>query len=237
MIKPQIGLFEPMGTPGMDLLSRITRQAKASDLMIILDAKRGDIGSTANGYARAYLGPEAVFPCDAITLNPYMGTDTLEPFVRTAETENKGIAVLVRTSNPGSKDFQELRCGDIPLYEHVARALIPISDRLRGNGNYSSLMIVVGAHHPDQARHLREILPHALFLVPGFGAQGVDAGGALAGLVHGPRGWEGGIVNSSRGILYPPRARDAKSLKTWREAFLTNFEQVIKQLSLSEPNS
>jgi orotidine-5'-phosphate decarboxylase len=136
-------------------------------MLVILDAKRGDIGSTADGYAEGYLGEGSSCPCDAITVNPYMGIDTIEPFVAVAERQGKGVVVLARTSNPGSKDFQARLVDGEPLYLHVARALQPLIARLRGQDGWSGLMLVAGATGPEDARLLREAAGEALFLVPG----------------------------------------------------------------------
>jgi orotidine-5'-phosphate decarboxylase len=131
VVKPQAGLFERWGAKGMGALESVCRAATQAGLIVILDAKRGDIGTTAEGYAEGYLGEAANCPCDAITVNPYMGIDTIEPFVRIAERTGKGIAVLARTSNPGAADFQARLVDGQPLYLHVARALQPLVVRLR----------------------------------------------------------------------------------------------------------
>jgi orotidine-5'-phosphate decarboxylase len=125
IIKPQVGLFERLGPDGMRALQRVCEAARDAGLIVIADAKRGDIGSTAEGYAQAYLGKSAPFPCDAVTVNPYMGIDTLEPFLSAAESHGKGVVVLTRTSNPGSADFQMQDMGGAPLYARVVEALQP----------------------------------------------------------------------------------------------------------------
>lgn len=233
--KPQIGLFEPWGGNGTELVGKLSTHAKAKDALVILDAKRGDIGSTAQGYADAYLGPNPVIDCDCITLNPYMGLETLEPFVQYCEKLQKGIAVLVRTSNPGSKDFQELDCGGEPLWVRVAQSLQRLEARLF-DGEYSSLMVVIGATWPQQAKKLREILPHTQFLIPGYGAQGGSAEGALAGFSVRGNCLENGMVNSSRGILYPDGAKQAASIDEWRKIILGALEKSHSELSLASEN-
>ena len=236
VVKPQIGLFEPWGSEGVALVGRLSERARTQGLMVILDAKRGDIGSTAEGYARAYLGPEAQVACDCITINPYLGLDSLEPFAAMAENQGKGIAVLVRTSNPGAQDFQDLMVDGAPLWTRVGEKLQSLEARLMGESGYSSLMVVCGATWPAEAQRLRAILTKSLFLVPGYGAQGGAARDALAGLVSGPNGPEGGVVSSSRGILYPEGARDATSLAAWRAIFEANLAAVIDDLRVaSEP--
>jgi orotidine-5'-phosphate decarboxylase len=234
VVKPQIGLFEPWGSAGVALVGRLSARARAAGLLVILDAKRGDIGSTAEGYARAYLGPVAEVACDCITINPYLGLDTLEPFAAMAQAYGKGIAVLVRTSNPGAKDFQDMDVGGAPLWTRVGEKLAGLEARLMGDSGFSSLMVVCGATWPDEAKRLRTILPKSLFLVPGYGAQGGAARDALAGLVAGPNGPEGGpeggVVSSSRGILYPKAAALAGDIATWRNAFDANLDHAIMDL-------
>jgi orotidine-5'-phosphate decarboxylase len=236
VVKPQIGLFEPWGSDGVALVGRLSQAAHDQGLLVILDAKRGDIGSTAEGYARAYLGPDAQVKCDCITINPYLGLDSLEPFAAMALEHSKGIAVLVRTSNPGAKDFQDLDVGGAPLWTRVGEKLSDLEARLMGASGYSSLMVVCGATWPDEAKRLRAILPKSLFLVPGYGAQGSAARDALAGLVAGPQGPEGGVVSSSRGILYPKAAQNAANLSHWRAAFDANLQSALHDLrAASEP--
>lgn len=203
ILKPQVGLFEAYGPEGMEVLAGVMRQARARGLLVIADAKRGDIGSTAEGYAEAYLSPQAPFQSDALTVNPYMGLDTLKPYFVRAERHGRGVAVLARTSNPGAEDFQLADVGGVPLYARVVAALEPARKRLLGSQGWSSLMLVAGATAPQDARKLRSLAPDALFLVPGFGAQGADAGTALAGFVAGPAGREGGVVNASRSVSFP----------------------------------
>ncbi|HOY79758.1 MAG TPA: orotidine-5'-phosphate decarboxylase [Hyphomonadaceae bacterium] len=224
VVKPQAGLFERWGASGLRALEEVCRAATRAGLIVILDAKRGDIGSTADGYAEGYLGADSSCPCDAITVNPYMGIDTIEPFVAVAEREGKGVVVLARTSNPGSKDFQQKLITEgegqgEPLYLHVARALAPMVTRLRSpETGWSGLMLVAGATGPQEAARLRAVSGDALFLVPGYGAQGAGAREALAGFVQGPHGLEGGVVNASRSVAMPDSAKGATSVKDWERA-------------------
>jgi orotidine-5'-phosphate decarboxylase len=236
VVKPQIGLFEPWGSEGVALVGRLSARAQDKGLLVILDAKRGDIGSTAQGYARAYLGPDAQVACDCITINPYLGLDSLEPFAAMALAQGKGIAVLVRTSNPGAQDFQDLNVEGAPLWTRVGEKLQGLEARMMGQSGFSSLMVVCGATWPAEAQRLRAILPRSLFLVPGYGAQGGAARDALAGLVAGPNGPEGGVVSSSRGILYPKGAKEAASMEQWRALFDANLAVAIDDLRMaSEP--
>jgi len=216
VLKPQLGLFEPYGPEGVAAALELTALARTKGMMVILDAKRGDIGTTAEGYARATLGAAPGFDADCVTVNPYMGKDTLEPFLAIAEAQNKGVCVLVRTSNPGAGDLQDLDVNGSPLWKRTAEMIAPITSRLKGQSGWSGLMIVAGATYPQEARVLRQTLPDALFLVPGYGAQGAAAADAVAGFVPGKHGREGGVVSSSRAITYPPAAQNAATLADWR---------------------
>ena len=215
-VKPQVGLFERIGPDGMVALQRVCRAAREAGLLVLADAKRGDIGSTAEGYASAYLDEGAPFEADAVTVNPYMGLDTIEPFMKRAEANGKGVIVLARTSNPGSADFQAKDMGGAPLYARVVEALAPLIDRLEGKSGWSGLMLVTGATGPDEARALRALAPKALFLVPGYGAQGAGAADAMAGFVRGEAGLSGGLVNASRSVTFPKSADGANTLDDWR---------------------
>jgi orotidine-5'-phosphate decarboxylase len=232
VIKPQVGFFERLGPGGMAALAAITRAAREAGLLVLMDAKRGDIGSTAEGYAEAYLSPGAFFEADALTVNPYMGLDTLEPFAKRAETGGKGLVVLVRTSNPGAADFQMLETGGKPLYMHLAEALRPLTDRLMSPCNWSNLMMVVGATAPEEARRIRAAAPKALFLVPGYGAQGAGADAACAGLVGG----EGGVVSASRSVIFPKAAEGARTRNDWQaaiEAAILSARSELKAAALA----
>ena len=219
VVKPQVGLFERLGPQGFGALQNTMQVARDAGLLVLADAKRGDIGSTAEGYAKAYLADDAPFPADAVTVNPYMGIDTLEPFVRTAEEYGKGVIVLARTSNPGAADFQSKDLEGAPLYSRVVQALLPMGERLKGESGWSGLMLVTGATGPDEARELRALSPNALFLVPGYGAQGAGANEAVAGFVNG----EGGVVNASRSMTFSKAANAATSISEWREAVTVSY--------------
>lgn len=224
VIKPQAGFFERLGPGGMASLAAITRAAREAGLLVLMDAKRGDIGSTAEGYAEAYLGKAAFFESDAVTVNPYMGLDTLEPFAKRAEANGKGIVVLVRTSNPGAADFQMLDTGGQPLYIRIAEALRPLTDRLMSPCGWSNLMMVVGATAPDEARRVRAAAPKAMFLVPGYGAQGADPRDALAGLVTRGNLVEGGVVSASRSVNFPAAAAGASTVDAWQDAIASAID-------------
>lgn len=230
VVKPQIAFFEQLGWRGLRVLETVVTHARKHGLIVLLDAKRGDIGSTASGYARAYLDPEGGLPVDALTVNPYMGRDTLEPFVGTAERHGRGVFVLVKTSNPGSGDYQDRDIGGAALFEVIAKSLNQIAVRLAGpETGWSSLGVIVGATYPEQSLRIRALLPHALFLVPGYGAQGGTTADAIRGFVRGSRGLEGGVVSSSRGILFP-RDADTATAVTWEKAIDGAVDAAIADL-------
>lgn len=230
-LKPQSALFEALGWEGMRLLHAIVAEARGHKLPVILDAKRGDIGATAAGYAKACLGPAPGLDADAVTVSPYMGRDSLEPFLDLAQQSGKGLAVLARTSNPGAGDIQGLICLDQPVWAHVANMLAPHMQRLLGESGWSGLMVVAGATAPSEAARLRDLLPNALFLVPGYGAQGASAAQAVAGFVRTARGLEGGIVNASRAILFPETAQAARTLPDWRAAIQARMQAARAELA------
>jgi orotidine-5'-phosphate decarboxylase len=202
VVKPQIAFFEQLGHRGIALLERAVRSCRERGLLVLLDAKRGDIGSTAAAYARSYLSPDGPCPADAITLSPYLGLDSLEPFVAASRAHGVGLFVLARTSNPGAEDFQSRDVEGRPLYERVAEALSGLAESLRGESGWSNLGIVAGATYPETARRLRQLLPHSPFLVPGYGAQGAAVSDALAALVPRDGRLEGGLISSSRALLF-----------------------------------
>jgi orotidine-5'-phosphate decarboxylase len=212
IVKPQAALFERLGWHGCRALEQVVRHARAAGLLVLLDAKRGDIAATAAGYAQAYLASDAPCSVDALTVNPYLGPATLEPFVLEAERAERGVVVLVRNSNPDSSLLQSAATPGGPLFAVLARALAPYQDRLaRGTTGWSSLGVSVAATHAGDTEQVREVLPRALLLVLGYGAQGGAAADAVRGFRRGPAGLEGGVVSSSRPILFPARAGDARA--------------------------
>jgi orotidine-5'-phosphate decarboxylase len=232
IIKPQIAFFEQLGWRGMRTLDALTRRARAADLMVLLDAKRGDIGSTAEGYASAYLARDAAMPVDALTINPYLGFDTLAPFVRAAADAGRGLFVLVKTSNAGSGDLQDRDVEGEPLFARVADGLAGMAQEMTGSKTgWSSLGVVCGATWPAQADLVRAALPKSIFLVPGYGAQGGSAADAVRSFVPGPNGLEGGLVNSSRGIVFPDAAKNATDAKAWECAFDDALALAIDELA------
>ena len=203
-VKPQISMYEQFGIEGLKVYERTVRYCQDKGLLVIGDAKRGDIGSTSAAYATAHLGKVKVgeslcrgFDTDFLTVNPYLGTDGIKPFVDVCKTENKGLFVLVKTSNPSSGEFQDQKIDGIPLYELVADKVVEWGQDSVENG-YSNVGAVVGATYPEMSAILRKKMPHTYFLVPGYGAQGATAQD-LKPCFH--EDGLGAIVNSSRGII------------------------------------
>ncbi|MDR0649468.1 MAG: orotidine-5'-phosphate decarboxylase [Synergistaceae bacterium] len=198
-VKIQAAYYELLGPGGMLCLRKTLDEAQRLGYVTITDAKRGDIGATASAYASAYVGPSAQFPSDFVTVNPYLGTDGIKPFIKDCGDTGRGIFVLVKTSNPSSGEFQDLTVSDgRTLYEHVADKVSLWGDGMIGEEGYSSVGAVVGATYPVQGAALRRRMPHTFFLLPGYGAQGASAAG-LAGCFDDNGG--GAVVNASRSIL------------------------------------
>jgi orotidine-5'-phosphate decarboxylase len=201
-IKLQVACFEALGPSGYQLYTELVGPVREKGLLVIGDAKRGDIGKTAEAYASGHLDQADV---DAVTVNPYLGTDSLKPFLERAGKRDKGVFVLVKTSNPSSVDIQDLELASGgPLYSRVAELVNKWGEGTEGSSGYRSVGAVVGGTHPKQAAALRQQMPAVPLLVPGYGAQGAEA--ADLGGVFDARG-SGAVVNSSRGILYAYRKR------------------------------
>ena len=233
-IKPQIALFEQLGPDGMKLLSSLCKRAQSQDFLVIMDAKRGDIGSTSQAYANAYLGKNAPFPSDAMTVNPWLGIDSLEPFFKKASETGSGLFILAHTSNKGSKDIQEMPlANDIKCYEHLANILKPIVEKYKGTLGLSSIGVVTGATYKKDSISLRQILPSAPFLVPGYGAQGASAQDACAALIQDTTQADlknFGLVNASRSISFPEQANLANSIEEWQEIILSKINAANNEL-------
>ena len=203
-VKPQIAMYEQFGIPGLAAYKRTVDYCKEKGLVVIGDIKRGDIGSTSAAYATGHLGKIQIgsktyvpFDEDFATVNPYLGTDGVKPFMDVCREEKRGIFVLVKTSNPSSGEFQDRIIEGRPLYEWVGEKVAQWGDELMGDG-YSYVGAVVGATYPEMGKVLRKLMPKTFILVPGYGAQG----GKGADLVHFfNKDGLGAIVNSSRGII------------------------------------
>ena len=193
--KPQIAYYEANGLEGLIAYQRTLRYIKEKGLLSIGDVKRGDIASTAKEYAKAHF--EGEFEADFITLNPYMGMDSITPYLDYLKTGEKGVFVLLRTSNEGAKDIECLDYQDEPLYFKVGDELKKFADELTSKCGYSPLGYVVGATHSEEAKKIRERYKNIFFLLPGYGAQGAKAEDIRTYL----NDFNGGVVNSSRGII------------------------------------
>lgn len=207
VVKPQSAFFEACGPEGLDVLRRLLAHARKLGLLTILDSKRNDIAATATAYAdAAFAGVSMdgrsypVWDADALTVNPYLGRDAIEPFLQSARRSGRGVFVLVRTSNPGAGQFQDLVCDGKPLFRHVAAAVGAWGRENLGRCGFGDVGAVVGATHPAELAVVRRDLPEAIFLVPGFGAQGATAADTAAAFRDDGLG---AVVNSSRGILFP----------------------------------
>ncbi len=204
-VKPQIAMYERYGISGLKAYVKTIEYAKKRGLIIIGDIKRSDIASTGQAYSDGHIGRAdvsginyEVFKEDFITLNPYLGSDSITPFINDCKTYEKGLFVLAKTSNPNSGEIQDLMVDGVPLYEKVGGLISKWGEELIGTNGFSEVGAVVGATHPEQAKRLREIMPHTFFLVPGYGAQG---GKAEDLAVCFNKDGFGAIVNSSRGII------------------------------------
>jgi len=202
VVKPQSAFFEACGPDGMAVMQQLLRKARDLGLVTILDAKRNDIASTATAYADAAF---EVWGADALTVNPYLGRDAVEPFLQSARKAGGGVFVLVRTSNPGAGLFQDLVADGQPLYQHVAEAVAAWARENVGRCGLGDVGAVVGATCPAELAALRRLTPDVIFLVPGYGVQG----GAAADVAPAFRDdGLGAVVNSSRGVLFPFKPDD-----------------------------
>lgn len=238
VVKPQAAFFEELGPAGLASLGATIDYATEKGLLVIVDGKRNDIGSTAAGYARAYLGskPESAWGADALTVSPYLGDDSLTPFAEVCEERSAGIFVLVKTSNPGGGTFQDLRADGQPLYQHVAQLVNALNAPTVGSHGYGDIGAVVGATYPEQLKELRAAMPQSFLLIPGYGAQGGGAADVAAGFDE--RGL-GAVINSSRGIIFAHLRKEYQALATgdWQRAveqatlaMINDLQTVVKEV-------
>jgi orotidine-5'-phosphate decarboxylase len=232
-VKPQVAFFEQLGPPGMLALADVIAHAAKSGLQVIVDGKRNDIGSTATAYAQGWLGSGDLshWGGDALTVSPYLGDDSLAPFVEVARERGAGVFVLVKTSNPGGAMFQDAVADGRPLYQHVAQHVEKLATETIGQCGYGAVGAVVGATYPEQLAELRAAMPHTWFLVPGFGSQGGTAADVAAAFDE--RGL-GAIVNNSRGINFAfarPPYQDQYGTDRWQEAAEAATRDMIAQLN------
>lgn len=231
LVKPQAAFFEQLGPAGCRALADVDRYARSRGLLVLLDAKRGDIGSTATAYADGLLGPDTPLCSDALTVNPYLGDDSLQPFVSAAVERGCGVFVLVKTSNPGGGQFQDLLSDGLPLYRHVARYVERLAAASAGRHGYGAVGAVVGATYPQQLAELRAELPHSWLLIPGYGSQGGAAADVLPGF---DRRGLGAVVNNSRSLIFAyERAlyRDRFAAADWADAVAAATDQMIADLA------
>jgi orotidine-5'-phosphate decarboxylase len=235
VVKPQSAFFEACGPAGMIALAKVMHYARSLGLITIWDSKRNDIADTASAYAEAaFIGLRIddnlhpIWNADAMTVNAYLGRDSVEPFLKCAAGAGRGVFIVVRTSNPGAKQFQDLESQGRPLFMHVAAAVGTWSAENLGKCGLGAVGAVAGATYPAEMAALRALLPHVIFLVPGFGSQG----GAAADTAPAFRDdGLGAVVNSSRGITfsYPPSARD------WEARIESATRAAIDSLTAATP--
>jgi orotidine-5'-phosphate decarboxylase len=229
-VKPQAAFFEELGPAGSAALAEVIRYAREHGLLVIVDGKRNDIGSTGSAYAQGYLGAASAWGGDALTVNPYMGGDSLQPFLDAARAHSAGIFVLVKTSNPGGAQFQDLIADGEPIYRHVARYVARLAAEDVGDHGFGTAGAVVGATYPEQLAELRGLMPNSWLLVPGYGSQGGTSRDVAAGF----RGdGLGALVNNSRGIIFAHDRREFRDRfgdARWQEAVEAATLEMIGEL-------
>ena len=241
IVKFQAAFYEAYGPEGMASLYETAHYATERGLLVIIDGKRNDIGSTAEAYARAYLGKvscgqrfEQVWSADALTVNPYLGSDGIIPFVKVAAREHRGLFVLVRTSNASAIEFQDLVAEGKPIYRHVADRLNTWASPHRGQLGYSLVGAVVGATYPEQLAELRRAMPGVIFLVPGYGTQGGTASDVASAF---DQNGLGAIINSSRGLTFAyQRPAYAKFANDWQRAVQESTKDMAADLAAHTPS-
>jgi orotidine-5'-phosphate decarboxylase len=228
VVKPQSAFFEELGPMGVVALGKISRYASSKGLLVIIDGKRNDIGTTATAYANAYLGENSPFGADALTVSPYLGADSLDPFVEKCVATDSGIFVLVKTSNAGSGFMQDLQVDERTISERVADYVQKNAVATASNSeSYGSVGCVVGATYPEQLAKMRERMPNAWILIPGYGAQGGAAKDVKLGM---DRRGLGAIVNSSRGVIFAYEIEKYRAQDWQRSVELATLD-MIGQLS------
>ena len=228
VVKPQMAFYEQYGPAGLEAFWETVNYAKKRKLLVIADAKRGDIDSTAQAYANSFLGKtdlfgksKACYDVDCLTVNPFLGEDSLLPFIETCNKFKKGIFILAKTSNPGSDDFQNLQFRGKTLTRLVSELIAKHASVNLDSRGYSNIGVVVGATFPQEAKEIRQILPHSIFLVPGLGPQGGSSNG-LNNFFNSDK--LGAIINSSRGIVFSKNGKEGKN-------YLKIIEEEAKQMT------
>lgn len=221
-VKPQSAYYEMYGPEGVEVLARTMKYARSKGMYVIADVKRNDIGSTATAYAKAYLGEVKLgdtsicpFGADSVTVNGYLGSDGINPFIDLCRANDKSMFVLVKTSNPSSSELQDIEVGGKTIYRVMAERIEALGKDTVGKHGYSAVGFVVGATHPRELTELRAACPQSFFLVPGYGAQGATAADLAGGF---DKNGLGSIVNSSRGIIYAWKKTDDKTGANYKEA-------------------
>ena len=234
-IKPQIAFFEMYGSLGIEVFEKICAYAEKKELIVISDAKRNDIGSTAEAYAESFLGTppliqstKKALSVDALTVTPYLGSDGIVPFTKLCDTQNKGIFILVKTSNPSSHEIQDLPTGEHMCHEEVAQLVSRWGMPHLGDCHFSSVGAVVGATYPEEAAYLRSLMPNQFFLVPGYGAQGGDH--TMVKSCFNSDG-NGALINSSRAILYAYKSNTKYNDENFAAAAREEVLRMKKDLS------
>ncbi|GHV37833.1 orotidine 5'-phosphate decarboxylase [Synergistales bacterium] len=229
-VKAQVACYEMLGLAGMKVFRDTLLYARERGMITIADVKRNDIGATAEAYAAAYFGPDAAFPADFVTLNPYLGIDGIAPFLARCELYGNGVFSLVRTSNKSAGDFQDLKIDGRRLYEIVGEKTGEWGKDLIGSHGYSSLGAVVGATWPEESKKLRTALPHTFFLVPGYGAQGATAKD-LSGCFDAQG--RGAVINASRSLLLAYKKRDASDFAAaTRDEAVRMRDEIRKEINI-----
>jgi len=234
-VKLQLACYEQLGVPGIETLAATMEYAKAQGLVVIADGKRNDIGSTAESYADAYLGAttlgdvqERAFVADALTVNPYLGRDSLAPMIERCASFGQGMFVLVKTSNPGGRDLQDLDCGGRKVYEIVGEMCHELGLPHVDERGYTPVGAVVGATYPAEAARLRRLLPHNYFLVPGFGAQGGKPSDVVP--CFKPDGL-GAVVNSAREVIFAHHKHGGDYRDAARQVALASRDAINQSLA------
>lgn len=235
-VKPQIAFYEMYGLEGMKAFEETCKYAKEKKMTVIADIKRGDIGTTAKAYSNAYLGrtkigdrEEKIYDVDFVTLNPYMGIDSIKPFLEDCKKYNKGVFILVKTSNPSSGDLQDVKLENgEEVYLKVSKLIEEWGKDLIGEYGYSSVSAVVGATYPKQLEEIRKVAKHSYFLIPGYGAQGGKADDIAYGF---DKNGLGGIVNASRSLMF------AYNSALWKEKYKEDeFEKATREEAIRMKN-
>lgn len=233
-VKPQAAFFEQLGPAGMVSLGEVVAYARKKNLLVILDGKRNDIGSTATAYADAYLGSDSPWGSDSLTVSPYLGQDSIEPFVEMCDQREAGIFVLVKTSNPGGGLFQNRETDGQTVFQSVAGLVSSLNRTRKNEEGYGPVGAVVGATYPEELAEMRAAMPHSWILIPGFGAQGGGADDVKVGFHE---GGSGAVVNSSRHIIFAharPEYADKWGDARWQDAVRAATEEMNGQLNFAK---